>query len=378
MFYSIRVFCENARRAFRLIKTINYNSGRLLGPISIQIGLTTACNYKCYFCRTHSYLKKDDCPVHFLPNKTVNNLIEDIEQLNIRELVFSGNGEPFLHSRLPDMIERFKQRRIKIVTNGSMLDNVSSSMFENISNLTISLNTINRDLHPIIHGYNSASKLPNILTNIERFVSLQKGADTLQIHYCLSKNNFSELEELFRLSSRWNVFFAIKPTEEVLPEIKPEILSQNERSIARTTIKKLMKDSKMSPRALASLRTALYNLGPEKLSHKRNKLLPCYAGFYMPFIIGTGDYNICCYSEKQLGNINQQRFLEIWRSSQVQERLYAMAFMNENNNPVCQSCFNCKAVETHSKLFHSIFSLMPFQIKRLKQQHRRYQSLSTR
>ncbi len=366
MAFPLRDISKNIKRALSLIKIINFNPKKSIGPLSIQIGLTSGCNYKCYFCHTHSYHKKDRYPTYQLADDVIDKLIEDIKLLKIKELVFAGNGEQFLHPRLLEMIEKCKQCRINLVTNGSMLDMVTPEIFANIAKITLSLNTINSDLHSIIHGYKSDSKLPNIMRNIERFISLPSGASKLQMNYCLAKNNFNELEEVFRLSSRWNVFFAIRPTEAVLPELKPEVLTPDQVHRARDTIKKMLTDASMSPRAVISLKTALHHFRSDKPYCKRTQLLPCYAGFYMPFIISTGDYNVCCYCEEPLGNINKQRLSEIWKSKSVQEVIYSAALMHENNKPVCSSCFICEDAEMQSKLFHRLLSLIPFQSRLLK------------
>lgn len=372
MAFPLRDISKNIKRAVSLIKIINFNPGNKKGPLAVQIGMTSGCNYRCYFCHTHSYLNKEQYPTYMLSDEVIDKLIEDIKILRIKELILAGNGEQFLHPRLPEVIERCKQCRINIVTNGSMLDMVSSSMFADLDKVTVSLNTVCTDRHPAIHGYKGASRLPNILENIERFLKLPNGASKLQMNYCLAKNNFDELEDVFRLSSRWNVFFAMRPTEAVIPEIEPEILTADMINQARDIMKKLVNDKTMSPRAIISLKTALHHFRSNKPYSKRGKLLPCYAGFYMPFIISTGDYNICCYCEEPLGNINKQRLSEIWKSKKVQNTIYSAALMHKNKKPICSSCFICEDAEMHSKIFHKLFSLIPFQTKLLEYWYKKY------
>jgi MoaA/NifB/PqqE/SkfB family radical SAM enzyme len=206
MAFPLRNLSENIIRAFRLIRIINFDPKKTTGPLSIEVNMTSACNYKCYFCNAHSYLK-EKCPqVQSLPDETIDCLLEDIRLLNIQEILFAGDGEPFLHKRFLDIIDACKERKDKILTNGSKHRQVSASVFANIHKLTISLNSIDDETHRLIHGYHGNSQLPYILGNIERLLSLPRARKKLQINYVVTKDNLEELETTFELSHKWNIF----------------------------------------------------------------------------------------------------------------------------------------------------------------------------
>jgi MoaA/NifB/PqqE/SkfB family radical SAM enzyme len=206
MSFPLRNLLENTGRALRLIRIINFNPGYSFGPLSIEVCLTTACNFRCYFCNAHSQLKKKCSQARSLPDEAVYCLLEDMRLLKIPEILFSGDGEPFLHKRFLEVIDACRGHKVRIVTNGSKLEYVSASIFAKIHKLTISLNSIDSKTHQMIHGYGGASKLPDILENIKRLLTLPRAKRKLQINYVVTKENLEELESVFRLSHKWNVF----------------------------------------------------------------------------------------------------------------------------------------------------------------------------
>jgi MoaA/NifB/PqqE/SkfB family radical SAM enzyme len=375
MAYPLRDVLRNIYRAFHLIRIINFNSEASIGPIAVQVGLTTACNYRCYFCRVHSCLKKDVLPSHTLSEETIGNFLEDIKFLKVREIIFAGDGEQFLHPKLPQIIDACAGLKVSIVTNGSRLGILSASMFSKVQKLTVSLNSINDETHRLIHGYKGPSQLPYILGNIERLIGLPGGPGKLQINYCIGKNNLNDLKKVFRLSAKWNVFFAVHPLDAVMPELESEAMSAAQTAEGRGVILKLLTKRFLPRRTRISLRHALHRFRSDKPYSPRSSLLPCYAGFYMPFIIGNGDYHICCYCMERMGNIDEKRMRDIWKSDSLQKIIYSTALIHENNKAVCPSCFKCEDVKAHSSIFHRFFSRIPYQTKLLRYRYKQKHSI---
>ncbi|MBU4376676.1 MAG: radical SAM protein [Candidatus Omnitrophica bacterium] len=354
--FPLRNALENVNRALRLIRVINFNSGRLLGPLSVEISLTSACNFNCYFCSSHSLLRGDRPPSESLSDSTIFELLEDIRLLKIPEIRFSGDGEPFIHNRFPEIIDMCKGRKIKIVTNGSRLNLVTTDLFSKIHKLTISLNSIDNETHRLIHGYKGPTQLPFIIENIERLLRPPQARRKLQINCAVGIYNLGELESLFQLSNRWNVFFAVHPVEAVIPGLESKILTPAQMRDARDRIAKMLREMSLSPNAAASLKYALFCFQSDEPYSQQKHLLPCYAGFYGAYLTANGDYRICCYCKSAMGNINVQRFAELWKDSEVQKTLYTASFMHQSNIAACTQCASCPEVLMYSRIFHKIFS----------------------
>ena len=372
MAFPLRNFLENFGRAFRLIRIINFNRHKKLGALSIEVSLTTACNYKCSFCNAHSHLKKNCLSAQSLPDEAVDRLLQDIQLLKIPEMLFAGDGEPFLHKRFLGILKTCKKQKIKVLTNGSKLELLSPSLFDSIHKLTISLNSIDNETHKLIHGYQGDSQLPHILHNIKRLLSLPKARKKLQINYVVTKDNFHELENVFQLSNEWGVFFAVRPAGIGFEEFRSNALSQQQRKIIQEKIEQILQKSSLSPNTIASLKYSKHFFKSEKEPGQRSSLLPCYAGFYGAYLESNGDYRVCVHSKVTMGNIIQQNLTELWKKSELQKHLYALPLMKENKIALCPECLHCPDVETYSAIFHRVFSRLPGQMSLLRKSYQKY------
>ena len=372
--FPLRNISENINRALRLIRIINFNPRQLLGPLSIEISLSSICNFNCYFCSSHSLLNGDKGRPQSLSDLTIFELLKDIRILKIKEICFSGNGEPFLYDRFQEIIDMCKGRRVKIVTNGSRLNLVSADLFSKIHKLTISLNSIDDETHRIIHGYKGPTQLPYIIENIERLLNLPKAQQKIQINCAIGMYNLEELESLFRLSDQWNVFFAVRPVSAVFPDLESKILTTAQMMDARDRIKKMLREIALSPNATASLKYALFCFQSDKPCVPRKRLLPCYAGFYGSYLTSGGDYKICVHCKQAMGNINVKCFADLWKEKQTQETVYAASLMHQTNLRTCSECVSCPDVRMYSCVFHRFFSKIPYQITLLQHWYGKYKT----
>lgn len=86
-------------------------------PISVNIPVTTRCNYNCRFCFSVFKDKKewvDDSSIHRIP--------DILKNLGTEKITFEG-GEPFLYEGLEDLLRHCKELGLvtSVITNGSLL-----------------------------------------------------------------------------------------------------------------------------------------------------------------------------------------------------------------------------------------------------------------
>jgi AdoMet-dependent heme synthase len=357
---------KNLKRALGLIKIINYNHERQRGPLCIEFSVSNRCNFNCYFCNTHSKLKKSSPKNQELSIAKVEEILNDAVSLGVKEVLFGGDGEPFLIGGMADIVRRFgKKLEIKIISNGSTLALIDRELFENISKLTISLNSIEPEMHREIHGYEGKSKLEDILFNIKRILKYPNAKSKLQINYVLAKNNLSEVERVLNLSKKWNVVFCIRPLYPAFSELEKSALSEQDIKMVLSVLKNHKTDNNEAVTASIDFGfDSLKNFG--KIQKKENALLPCYFGFYWANIWSDGSYSLCSYGNKVFGNVNDNSFKQIWQNSETQRTLYKCVFMGENGKPVLKSCHDCLGPTLQSKRFHKLFSLIPNQLERAR------------
>ena len=93
-------------------------------PISINLDMTTACNYRCDHCVDMDILNKNINYEHDLLKDSLTYLGER----GLRSVIIIGGGEPTAYKGFEDIVRHLKAMDIQIgvVTNGSMMKKIES------------------------------------------------------------------------------------------------------------------------------------------------------------------------------------------------------------------------------------------------------------
>ncbi len=89
-----------------------------LSPISINLDVTTACNYKCDHCIDWDILNS---PIKHADNELRNSL-RVMAKGGLKSVILIGGGEPTLYPGFPDFVRFMKEElslQVSVVTNGS-------------------------------------------------------------------------------------------------------------------------------------------------------------------------------------------------------------------------------------------------------------------
>jgi MoaA/NifB/PqqE/SkfB family radical SAM enzyme len=100
-------------------RLVNWFDGNPQPPFRLMISLTSRCNLRCKFCdkwrvKTKERLKKE----HLI------RLIKNVKKVGVKEIHFSGGGEPFFKKKLLlQAMEEVKKCGMKglVVTNGTLI-----------------------------------------------------------------------------------------------------------------------------------------------------------------------------------------------------------------------------------------------------------------
>ncbi len=91
-------------------------------PLSINLDLTTACNYRCDHCIDWDILNR---PVKYDTERLFAS-IEHMASRGLKSVILIGGGEPTLHPAFPEVVRRLKALglQVAIVSNGSRNDRI--------------------------------------------------------------------------------------------------------------------------------------------------------------------------------------------------------------------------------------------------------------
>jgi MoaA/NifB/PqqE/SkfB family radical SAM enzyme len=357
----------NLNRGLKLVRMLNFDRNADIGPIRAEIATSSACNYQCCFCHSHSYLRTNLTPSVIMSDDEIHTLINDLRKLKVKELLFSGNGEPLLCKGLINEIKQSgKYFKIEILSNGSSLDLVDEELFHNLAYLTISLNSGNGASHQLTHGYKGENRFPEITRHIERILKYDRASDKIKLNYVITTDNINELDDFFKKAIDWDVTFMARPVAVDFAELKPKELNEAMLRSVSDKAQDYLRTKKLTGKITLSfqLLSRACDIAMNKITSRQTEtaqhVYPCYMSFIQPYITAGGDVLLCSEgAELPLGNINRESFLSIWQNKEKLAIRLSCTQMHRTKSPVFNACVDCANVLYHSTTFHGIYSRIP-------------------
>lgn len=106
----------------------------IFAPVHIRIKPTNVCNHNCCYCayRTENLqLGQNMSKSDFIPKQKMGEILEDIREMQVKAVTFSGGGEPFCYPYLLETVKFLAKAKIKFaaITNGSGLEGELARLF---------------------------------------------------------------------------------------------------------------------------------------------------------------------------------------------------------------------------------------------------------
>lgn len=107
---------------------------KIMAPIHIRIKPTNVCNHNCWYCAYkvgNLQLGRDMVTRNQIPREKMFEIIDDIREMGVQAITFSGGGEPFCYPYLLEAVKRLVDSDIKfaVLTNGSRLKDEIAEIF---------------------------------------------------------------------------------------------------------------------------------------------------------------------------------------------------------------------------------------------------------
>ncbi len=106
----------------------------ILPPVHIRIKPTNVCNHRCSYCAYREpdlQLGKDMVERDMIPRDKMMEIVDDIVDMDVKAVTFSGGGEPFCYKHLGETVARLRDAGIHFasLTNGSRLEGEVAEIF---------------------------------------------------------------------------------------------------------------------------------------------------------------------------------------------------------------------------------------------------------
>lgn len=198
---------------FHARRVADWQEGRDIFPIYVEVSPSGACNHRCTFCGLDFMGYKP----RFLKTELACARLNEMGALGVKSVMFAGEGEPFLHRDMVTIALAAKTAGIDIAftTNGVLLSPESSErLLEATSWIKVSCNAATPATYAAIHG-TQAGDFPRMLDNLDAAVAVRvrTGAGcTLGAQMLLLPENVAEVRELARLCRDIGLdYLVIKP-----------------------------------------------------------------------------------------------------------------------------------------------------------------------
>ena len=338
----------------------------IIGPKSIQLEITNACNLRCIMCDRWKWgsTHKEE-----LTSDELFSLFDELSSLGTQHILISG-GEPLLRKDFNEIIRYITQKGIKvtIITNGVFLtEDLATVLIESDATIIISLDASNEEIYSQIRGRQGV--FPIIIKNISALANLrdinEKGY--ISMHMVIQKQNLNDVLPFFNLGKKLNVN-TISYGLVHGPHIPERNIGFNKEDYSnlKATIKKLIDLKKKKHDIQIDLRQELIAIYDNQISSEslesgllvkelfKQAPVPCISLNYWALIDAFGDVYPCCYAyldnldyesarslREQLcfGNIQEIPFQEIWNGEKFNSFRNSMNPVAIDSYPIV--CGNC-------------------------------------
>ena len=174
----------------------------ILSPIHIRIKPTNICNHNCSYCayRVEDLQLGTDMDVRdSIPEAKMMEIIDDIIEMDVKAVTFSGGGEPFCYPFLVPAIKKLASSPVKFaaLTNGALLKGEAAEIFaEKGSWLRVSMDGWNDESYYSYRGIKNG-EFTKIISNLKSFIKL--GGDcVLGVSLIVGKDNAEHIVEIVK------------------------------------------------------------------------------------------------------------------------------------------------------------------------------------
>ena len=296
-------------------------------PHILHVGVTTHCNLRCPACPTgNASLGREGKHLDFdLFCRTVDAL-----RGSLMFMLFWDWGEPFLHPKLPEMIEYAGRSGIRTVisTNGNVV--YSPEKLEQLvrANPTTLVGCVDGADQETYESYRCGGTLETVLQTIRSLVEirdrLEQSNPMIEFRTLATKGTENQMPELLKLAQESGAdLFSVKtlrPFDYRGEQVDDTLVPEND-ALARYRYKD-------EQRSVGS-REGLVSQGN----------LTCGKPLYAPTLNSDGVLAFCSYARKEkefFGDISSS-FSKVWKSRSSRRR--RMGFLESGGASTCQTCY---------------------------------------
>lgn len=178
-------------------------------PVHIRIKPTNVCGHHCWYCAYRVddlQLGKDMVIKDAIPRDKMMEIVDDIVEMGVKAVTFSGGGDPFYYHHLLETVKRLAQTDVKFasLTNGARLSGELAEVFADAGSwLRISIDGWDGKSYAEQRGVRE-DEFGKVIDNLATFASMKRNC-YLGMSIIVDHKNAPHLYEMIKLFSELGV-----------------------------------------------------------------------------------------------------------------------------------------------------------------------------
>lgn len=296
------------------------------GPRILQLNVCDDCNIECIMCNRSCLGKAGR-----MRYETAISILDQLVPIGLQEVFFHGGGEPFLHPRLPDIIEyahsRYPRLRKGVVTNGTAIDGDTTKLLRECRvKVRFSVHAGTEDVWGAIHPNLGRDLFPSLCRNL---AALALGRpEYTEVLFVLFKTNWRSWRAMLDFAQEFApLSVLLRPMRLYLgrdgqPMNAHLQLDEQEFAELASELRNYLADYH-GPLSISAAGFA-HSLFDRELGRSSTwdfyRRRSCYIGYVLMVVLTDGTVLPCLEEsfDEPLGNLNLQRAADIWWSPAYQ------------------------------------------------------------
>jgi len=337
---------DSQKLIYHIPKVHDWLAGKEIYPIYMEVSPIGACNHRCTYCG----LDFVGYQSRHLDTMILKEKIFELGRLGIKSIMYAGEGEPFLHKDMAEIINYTKASGIDAAaaTNGVLFDKkIARKVLGSMEWVKVSINGATKKTYSRIHR-SSPQDFDKVIENMSyaaRLKKKEKYSCTLGLQLLLLPENAHEAVTLAELARDIGMDYLV---------IKP--YSQHPQSKTRVYGSIKYNDYEYLADRLAGFNSDRFNVifrvqTMKKWDEKKQDYRCCLALPFWSYIDAGGNVWGCSVylGDKRFfyGSIYKQSFQEIWEGEGRRQSLQWV----EKELDISACRVNCRMSEINSYLW---------------------------
>lgn len=185
------------------LDSLQKSSDEIHAPIHIRIKPTNVCGHHCWYCAYRNdnlQLGKDMVIKDSIPREKMLEIVDDVAEMGVQAVTFSGGGDPFYYSHLLDTVKKLSDTEVKFssLTNGARLDGELADVFADAGSwLRISIDGWDGQSYAEQRGVRD-DEFDKVITNLRNFAKRDRNC-YLGMSIIVDHKNAPHLYDMIKL-----------------------------------------------------------------------------------------------------------------------------------------------------------------------------------